>query len=352
MANTYVPYQKKEYQQSDNVTQAQQALQQHQQAKPGEYQSQWQQQMNDLLQQYQSRKPFQYDINADAMYQQMVDNYVRQGKQAMMDTMGQAASMTGGYGNSYAQTAGQQTYQGYLQGANDMLPQFYQMALDRYQADGDQLLNQYNLMASQEDTAYSRYVDQVNRYYSELDRLQGAYDSERDYDYSRFQNDQAFDYGMYTDEQNRQYQAERDSVEDSRWDEQWQYQQDRDKLDDQRYAQDVAKSQVDYLISIGAEVPESLLAASGYDPGYIEAIKAARAAASSGGGRSTSNYKKTEAVLANGGYNSAQMLQIIKTSPLTTAEQNKLIEKYQKPLQKQEVLAKDHTKDNSAWSNR
>lgn len=352
MANNYVPYQKKEYQQSDNVTQAQQALQQHQQSKPGQYQSQWQQQMDDLLKQYQNRQPFQYDINADAMYQQMVDNYVRQGKQAMMDTMGQAASMTGGYGNSYAQTAGQQTYQGYLQGANDMMPQFYQMAQDRYQAEGNQLLNQYNLMANQDDAAYSRYVDQVNRYYSELDRLQGAYDSERDYDYSRFQNDQAFDYGMYTDEQNRQYQADRDAVEDSRWDEQWQYQQERDKLDDQRYAQDVAKSQVDYLISIGAEVPESLLAASGYDPGYIEAIKAARAAASSGGGRSTSNYKKTEAVLANGGYNSAQMLQIIKTSPLTTAEQNKLIEKYQKPLQKQEVLAKDPTKDNSAWSNR
>ena len=288
MANTYVPYQKKEYQQSDKVTQAQQALKNHQQAKPGEYQSQWQQQMDDLLQQYQNRKPFQYDINADAMYQQMVDNYVRQGKQAMMDTMGQAASMTGGYGNSYAQTAGQQTYQGYLQGANDMLPQFYQMALDRYQEEGDQLLNQYNLMASQEDAAYSRYVDQVNRYYSELDRLQGAYDSERDYDYSRFQNDQAFDYGMYTDEQNRQYQAERDSVEDSRWDEQWQYQQERDKIDDQRYAQDVAKSQVDYLISIGAEVPDSLLAASGYDPGYLAAIKAARAAAGGGGGSKSS----------------------------------------------------------------
>lgn len=296
MANTYVPYKKKEYQQSDNVTQAQQALQQHQQSKPGQYQSQWQQQMDDLLQQYQNRQPFQYDINEDAMYQQMVDNYVRQGKQAMMDTMGQAASMTGGYGNSYAQTAGQQTYQGYLQGANDMLPQFYQMALDRYNADGNALLQQYGMVADREDSDYSRYVDQVNRYYSELDRLQGAYDSERDYDYSRFQNDQAFDYGMYTDEQNRQYQAERDSVEDSRWDEQWQYQQERDKIDDQRYAQDVAKSQVDYLISIGAEVPDSLLEASGYDPGYIAAIKASRAAASSSS--SSSSKEKTPAEVA------------------------------------------------------
>lgn len=284
MAFSYAPYQKKEYQQSNAVNQAQQALQQHQQNKPGEYQSQWQQQMNDLLEQYQNRKPFQYDINADAMYQQMVDRYMQQGQQAMMDTMGQAATLTGGYGNSYAQTAGQQTYQGYLQGANDMLPQFYQMALDRYNSEGDQLLNQYNLMANQEDMAYSRYNDQLSRYLAELDRLQGVYDSERDYDYSRFQNDQAFDYGMYEDAQNMQYQLDRDAAEDARYDQEWAYQQERDKLSDQRYDQELARAQVDYLVSIGAEVSDSLLAASGYDKSYIEAINAKNAAASYGGG--------------------------------------------------------------------
>lgn len=235
MAFTYVPYQKKEYQQSDKVTQAQQALQQHQQNKPGEYQSQWQSQMNDLLSQYQNRGPFQYDINADAMYQQMVDRYVQQGQQAMMDTMGQASAMTGGYGNSYAQTVGQQTYQGYLQGANDMMPQFYQMALDRYQMEGDDLLNQYGLLSDQEDRAYGQYMDMLNQYYAQLDRLQGVYESERDYDYSRFQNDQAFDYGMYTDSQNLQYQLDRDDMEDARWNEQWAYQQERDRIADEQW---------------------------------------------------------------------------------------------------------------------
>ena len=59
MAFTYTPYQKKEYQQSQKVTDAQNALQQHQQNKPGEYQSQWQNQIDDLLKQYQNRGPFQ-----------------------------------------------------------------------------------------------------------------------------------------------------------------------------------------------------------------------------------------------------------------------------------------------------
>ena len=67
--------------------------------------------MNDLL----NRKEFSYDLNGDVLYQQYKDNYITQGKQASMDVMGMASAMTGGYGNSYAATVGNQTYQGYLQ---------------------------------------------------------------------------------------------------------------------------------------------------------------------------------------------------------------------------------------------
>ena len=239
MAYTFKPYK-----QSDSVNQAQQALQQHQQNKPGEYQSQWQQQMTDLLQKYQNRKPFQYDINADAMYQQMVDRYVQQGQQAMMDTAGQAAALTGGYGNSYAQTAGQQTYQNYLQGVNDMLPQFYQMALDRHQEEGNQMLNQYNLMASQEDMEYSRYNDTLNRYLAELDRLQSVYNSERDYDYNKFINDE-----------NMQYKISRDN-------------------------QELAQAQAEYLLSIGVQPDAALLDMAGYNNQYVSTrVQQAQAAA-------------------------------------------------------------------------
>ena len=217
MAFTFTPYQKKEYQQSQNVTNAQNALQQHQHNKPGEYQSQWQGQIDDLLKQYQSRGPFQYDINADAMYQQLLDRYVQQGQQAMMDTMGQAAALTGGYGNSYAQSVGQQTYQGYLQGAYDMMPQFYQMALDRYQMEGDDLLNQYGLLSDQEDRAYGQYMDMLNQYYAQLDRLQGVYESERDYDFGKYQFDENFDYNAWMDDQNYKYKADRDAVADDQW---------------------------------------------------------------------------------------------------------------------------------------
>ncbi len=210
-------YKKKEYSEGLGVTLAQQNLQAHQAQKPGEYQSPWQSQINDLLQKYQNRGPFRYDINADAMYSQMVDRYMQQGKQAMMDTIGQAAALTGGYGNSYAQQVGQQTYQKYLQGVNDMLPQFYNMALDRYQTEGDNLLNQYKLLSDQEDTAYGRYMDALNSWLADRDYLAGRYDSERGFDYGVYEGDRDFDYNSWVNNRDYEYQQERDKVADAQW---------------------------------------------------------------------------------------------------------------------------------------
>ena len=114
------------------------------------YQSQYRDQIQGLYDRIANRKDFTYDVNADAMYQQLKDQYVQGGRMAMMDTMGQAQAMTGGYGNSYAQGVGQQAYQGYLQGLNEQVPNLYQMALNRYIQQGDQMLDQYSMLTSQD----------------------------------------------------------------------------------------------------------------------------------------------------------------------------------------------------------
>ena len=77
-------------------------------AKPGEYTSKWQQQLDAAMDKILNREAFSYDLNGDALYRQYKDRAVKNGRLAMMDTMGQAAAMTGGYGSSYAQSAGQQ----------------------------------------------------------------------------------------------------------------------------------------------------------------------------------------------------------------------------------------------------
>lgn len=229
------PYEEKKYVQSDAVTQAQQALQNQQAQKPGQYQSQFQAGLDNLMGQIQNRPGFQYDVNGDALYQQVAQNYLQQGQQAMMDTMGQAAALTGGYGNSYAQTAGQQMYNQHLLGLTEMIPQFQQMALQQYQMENDRLMDQYSLMLQQEENAYARYQDDLNRYYADLDRMQAAYDNERDYDYGRWADDRDFGYGKYQDELNYQYQVDRDKVADDQWQQQWLYQQERDKIADEQW---------------------------------------------------------------------------------------------------------------------
>lgn len=196
--------------------------------------------MNDIL----NRKDFSYDLNGDMLYQQYKDNYKSQGNMAMMDTMGQAAAMTGGYGNSYAQTVGQQTYQGYLQNLNNMIPELYQMALDRYNSEGDRLATNYGILSSDRQNALNEYTTEGNRLASNFDLLnadrQNAFSeysttyntnlnkltSDRDYysndynnvynrDYNTWNDNRTYDTSQYWNEYNAGYQAEQDAIANS-----------------------------------------------------------------------------------------------------------------------------------------
>ena len=210
-------FQYADYQESDTVKQAQEMLNQQLQQKPGEYQSTWQDQLNETISQILNRDKFSYDLNGDALYQQYADQYTQKGKLAMMDTMGQAQAMTGGYGNSYAQSVGQQAYQGYLQQLNEVVPELYGMALDQYNQEGQDMYNQAALIAQMEDQDYGRYQDAMNAWLSERDYLAGRYDSERDYDYGKYTDNRDFSYDSFIDDRNYQYQTDRDAIADQQW---------------------------------------------------------------------------------------------------------------------------------------
>ena len=206
-----------EYKPGDAVTQAQNLLQQQLAQKPGAYQSQWQTQLDDAINKILNREKFSYDLNGDALYQQYKNQYQMQGQKAMMDTMGQASALTGGYGNSYAQTAGQQAYQGHLQQLNDKIPELYQLALNKYQTEGQDMYDKYSLLAGQENQDYGRYQDQLGNWQTETDRLQNRYDTERNFDYGKWSDGRDFGYGQYIDDRNLQYQQDRDKVADEQW---------------------------------------------------------------------------------------------------------------------------------------
>jgi len=201
-APTYAPYEP-----SDTVKQAEAMLQQQLSQKPGAYTSVWQTPLNDTIGKIMNREDFSYDLNGDALYQQYKDKYIQQGQMAMMDTMGQAADLTGGYGSSYAQNVGQQAYQAQLQDLNDVVPELYQMALDQYNQKGQDLYDQYSLLATQEDQDYGRYQDQLSHYYTELDRLTEDARYQGEQDYGRWADGRNFDYQLNQDEFSRQETA-------------------------------------------------------------------------------------------------------------------------------------------------
>ena len=197
----------KDYQESDRVKKLAERLAQLESQKPGDWTGgQYGQQMQEALDAIRKRKKFSYDLNGDALYQQYKDKYVQQGKQAMQDTMWQAAALTGGYGSTYGQAVGQQQYDAYLQNLNDVVPELYQLALSRYQMEGDDLKTQYSLLADQYQQEYGQYRDKVGDWQTERNFLSGRYDSERN-----------LDYGMWGDARDFAYTDYRNGIADEQW---------------------------------------------------------------------------------------------------------------------------------------
>ena len=134
------------------------------------YESRGDRELEALYQAILGRAPFQSRPQDDPLYRSYADQYVQSGRMAMRDSMGSAAALTGGYGSSYAQAAGQQQYDEYLRLLSEALPELYGMAYERYRDEGEALRDRYDLAYQREAEAYAR----------EQDERAAAYQRERD----------------------------------------------------------------------------------------------------------------------------------------------------------------------------
>lgn len=178
-----------------------------------------------------NREKFTYDVNADALYNQYKDQYVSLGKLAMQDTMGQAAMLTGGYGNSYAASVGNQAYQSYLSQLNQVVPELYGMAYDRYRQEGQDLLNQYNMLGDMRDTEYNQYLNELNQYWNNVNYYKTLLDDAYNQGYTA--NRDA--YNMYIDERNFAYQQQQDALAQQNYLNEFEYKKLQDALAQQNY---------------------------------------------------------------------------------------------------------------------
>ena len=169
-------------------------------SEPEAFSSEYSQQLSDLLDQITNRESFSYDANSDASYQQYKDIYASAGNKAMMDTLGQAASLTGGYGSSYAQTAAQQTYNDYMTQLTSIIPELRSAALSEYTAEGDALNNSYSLASDAYNRDYTEHQNTYNQWATDRDYAQSAYDSAYSKDYTDYQNQLDYWYNIANQE--------------------------------------------------------------------------------------------------------------------------------------------------------
>lgn len=177
------------------------------------YTSRYQGQIDDLTAQILGREAFTYDPEKDPTYQQYKESYTRNGERAMQDTLGQVSARTGGLASSYAGSAAQQTYDGYMSALADKIPELRQLAYSMYQDEGNEMRANLEMLMALEQGDYAKYTD-----------LLGQWNTDRN-----------FDYGVH-----------RDQISDNRYNNEWNYQVGRDDIADKRYEDETAWERSQY----------------------------------------------------------------------------------------------------------
>lgn len=221
---------------------------------PEGYTSRFEAALSALYDQIAGREPFSYDPEEDQVYQNYANLYARQGAAAMEDTLGQAAALTGGYGSSYAQTAGQQSYNRYLNELAALVPELYQSALAAYRQEGQSLTDRYALLSQRDKSDYDRWQDTVAQWQKSLSAAQDDYEAASDRDRKNYQS--LLDYYADKAQQERKLSAAGTVVADS----------DSGGGDSRREslsstaAESLRRAMTNYLKSGKAEKAQSLLA--------------------------------------------------------------------------------------------
>ena len=197
---------KKEYTASKKVLDAEAAVQRQKAAKPEGYVSSYEAPLRQAMERILNREDFHYNLDGDALYRRYRNQAVQNGRLAMADTAGQAAARTGGYGNSYAQSVGQQAYNRQLDSLADRIPELYNLAMSQYQLQTQNLQRKYDLLSGAQQQEYSHYQDALAAWQKEADQLWQAYTDARDSDYDAYRDEVAdWQWQQEFDENKRRY---------------------------------------------------------------------------------------------------------------------------------------------------
>ncbi len=159
------------YQESDTLKGLREDLTEVEGGKPDKYQSKYGDQISELIGKLGETEKFNYDVEGDPLWHSIKDQYQRNAMLGMQNAMGDAAALSGGYGNSYAAAAGQQAYQQSISEMTDIIPQLHDTALGAWQANRDALTDNLYAVMNAEDMEYSKWQDEYNMWVNDRDYL-------------------------------------------------------------------------------------------------------------------------------------------------------------------------------------
>lgn len=237
-----------------------------------EYESQYDPKIEAMLNEILTRDNFSYDVANDPLYQQYADMYKREGDRAMREAMAEAAAGAGGM-NTYAMTAAQQANGYYNSKLNDMIPQLYQAAYEKYLKDIDLKVQDLGLLQAMDDKQYGRYRDTMSDWYNDKNFAYGNFQDavaqgnwQTNFDNNNYWANKEFDYNdmwknkewNYNDEwKNKEWDANRGDIEYNR----------------NQTEKETAKSEVMGLINNGVSansIDPALIAKAGLTPAQVE----------------------------------------------------------------------------------
>ncbi|MBR2410144.1 MAG: hypothetical protein IKB08_00300 [Clostridia bacterium] len=111
----------------------------------------YQAQADAIYKKIQETPDFKYDFNEDAVFKALQEQYMKSGKLAAENVAGQAAALSGGYGNSYGATAAGQAYMGAIDDLYDVIPELSDRAYSRYQNERAEALQNWEIMQNRAD---------------------------------------------------------------------------------------------------------------------------------------------------------------------------------------------------------
>lgn len=205
---------------ADNYQQTQDALTSMKDLINQKYQSPMQGDISSLTSGLMNKKDFSYDYKTDPAFQAYATKYGLLGDQAMADTLGDVAGMTGGIPSSYAVTAAAQAKNNYNGQITDSIPALMEAAYNKYQNGITNDMNLASTMSGVDANQYSQFSDNKN----------SAMDSAK----------YLADFG---------YNASRDTVSDSQYNKEFDYMATRDQIEDDQWMKQYTAEEQQRIIS-------------------------------------------------------------------------------------------------------